>query len=708
MTVIVDTVDDGGAAGAGVASLNGATGDATLAPADSSIVIGGVAPHLTLQAPVGGGTLATFSQNFAFGQPPRFFAVDQAAGNDANLGYSDVSQAAAGLVAIKTLARLMQILPRFGQGRACRVAIRAGNYASDTQWTIDGLRGLANVSQGNACLFIGTDTVASAGATAFQGDLNDSLCAGFTTATGMNAAGYNVTAYAVDAEGTPTMTLQLNGGGSPAFVADSVARPYGCRLRFDVATATAGLRNKMTGILRTTGAGSLVASVALPVAPVVGDVVYIEMPGVFGPAQTLVSGIGDSRGAQVPQFVGIRFGNLFLGDSIVTFCACEAGNVVANCCDVRCQDSASDLSATFTNPTRGMGLLSTFYSHSTGGSYFGTGCATTSTTSYGFAWLGLESVTWERSASKSGVQKVGGGAPGGNVVIEIIGTSISTAHGATCQIFGPGNLSAGSQPAAGVFVAGHFNGGRFKCENMGAAPAIKLAGTGVPLQMLAGSGSTGNTGVGLDLTSFTGAIGGIDCTISMGSAAIGLGTTPTVTGTAGDIKLANGQIVTWAQVAATGLVDTAGNRFTAPPSTAPLAVIGKFSGAIVTSAVGATTSYLADSGSALAVANLATPQRYPSSLRFCMRLRVVVTAVSGALSNAVTATVYQGTGGGAPVTTTMKVNIPAGTAVGTTFVDTAHVLLFLDGDTFDVRLDDVGADAGAGTLAVSAALEGPV
>jgi len=533
-----------------------------------NIAIGGSKNAMTAA-----GTIAEWPTSFVFGATPRYFAVDSVNGDDVkNQGFSDVSQKAAGLVAVKTLSRLMQILPRFGQGRACRVAVAAGNYASDTQWTIDDLRGFANSQTANSMLFIGTGTVPSAGSVKFAGDLNDSLCAGFVNATGMNAAGYNVTAYAVDSDGTPRITLQLNGGGSPGFTADSVARPYGCRIRFDVATTTANLQNTMSGIIRTTGAGQLVLSVALSTPPVIGDVLYIEMPGVSGPLETLVTGSGD--GVASIQFCGIAFGTLNCSNSIVTVCGCEAGNVVCTSTDMNCQDSGVlDSAAALGNFTRGCSLRSNFYAQSFG-NFRGVGCATTSSTSVGMSWIGCESVNWERSASFSGVQKTGVGG-GGNSVTQTIGTNGSTVHGATCQIFGAVASSPSSGFAAcGVFVGSTDNLGRILCENMGANPCLRVAGAGLGVNFAGTvSGTTGNTDVGLDLTSFVGrSFGGAGCTIALGSP-------PTITGTVGDVRLSDGTIVTWAAAQA-GIVDVNGNmlygaaRFPIPvqPSTAGLAV----------------------------------------------------------------------------------------------------------------------------------------
>lgn len=117
---------------------------------------------------------------------------------------------------------------------------------------------------------------------------------------------------------------------------------------------------------------------------------------------------------------------------------------------------------------------------------------------------------------------------------------------------------------------------------------------------------------------------------------------------------------------------------------------------VITGDVGATVSYLADGGLVGAV-NQTTPFRRPTGSRQFLALRVTV--ISDNSVNAVTATLYQN---GAP--TTMTVTIPAGSAPNTKFTDFAHATFFNDGDDFDLRLDNPGADAGH-TVAVSAALE---
>lgn len=126
----------------------------------------------------------------------------------------------------------------------------------------------------------------------------------------------------------------------------------------------------------------------------------------------------------------------------------------------------------------------------------------------------------------------------------------------------------------------------------------------------------------------------------------------------------------------------------------------KFSGALNTDAGGVTFAYLADPGSAAAAAaaNLAA-QRYPSSERLIMRLRVTKLTGAGVTTNNITATLYIN-----GVATLMKVTINAADAAGTKYVDSLHPLCLRDGDDYDLRLDDA-ADVLGGTLEVSAALE---
>lgn len=120
-------------------------------------------------------------------------------------------------------------------------------------------------------------------------------------------------------------------------------------------------------------------------------------------------------------------------------------------------------------------------------------------------------------------------------------------------------------------------------------------------------------------------------------------------------------------------------------------------GALLTSAIGATSTYMANPGTTLAVANVATQQRYPGGKRWMTGLRVTVRA--GILTNDATVTLYKN-----GVATAMAATVTAGAAAGTQFSDFAHPVLFAEGDDYDLRMDDA-ADASAATLIVSAGLE---
>jgi hypothetical protein len=125
----------------------------------------------------------------------------------------------------------------------------------------------------------------------------------------------------------------------------------------------------------------------------------------------------------------------------------------------------------------------------------------------------------------------------------------------------------------------------------------------------------------------------------------------------------------------------------------PQAVVTKFSGAIV-GAAGATLSYLADGGFIGAV-NQTAAIRYPTSARTAKRLRV--NSISNSAAHTVTCTLYKN-----GVATPLVISIPAGSAANTKFSLDVNVA-FVDGDDFDLRLDDVG-DIGA-VVNVTAAIE---
>jgi hypothetical protein len=127
----------------------------------------------------------------------------------------------------------------------------------------------------------------------------------------------------------------------------------------------------------------------------------------------------------------------------------------------------------------------------------------------------------------------------------------------------------------------------------------------------------------------------------------------------------------------------------------------KFSGAIQTDAVTPTATYMADPGSAVALAagNAAlVPQRYASSQRLILGLRA--TTLVGPIPAPITCTLYIN-----GVATLMKVTIAAGSPLYTKFSDFTHPRLLNAGDDFDLRLDDPGGSGVGANFQVSAVLE---
>jgi len=145
-----------------------------------------------------------------------------------------------------------------------------------------------------------------------------------------------------------------------------------------------------------------------------------------------------------------------------------------------------------------------------------------------------------------------GAGTGSNADPDCLGTNVfelTIAGYANARILGA-NTTAGLLVESDATIIG------LTITGCSTKPAIKLrcVNKGIVVsQYLAGS--SGNSDVGLDLTNAQ------NCTVYIQS-------TPTVTGTLGDIRLADGTIVSWA-TAMTGIIDTAGNKLWGGGNTHP-------------------------------------------------------------------------------------------------------------------------------------------
>lgn len=229
----------------------------------------------------------------------RYYAVDFVGGSDTNRGYSDASMAAAGAVAVKTLTQLKAILPANGAGRAVVIAVKgptantaaAISYLKPDNVTLDDLdlRAYGNyryalVRTTQDFSNTATDKVVCAPVLGQVGPNGDSS---FTIAGGGTVNTFSVSA------GTLTAKPGL----------------YAMRVRFS-GNVTAALANQSRVIWKNSSS-QIILGMDASVAPVAGDTFWVERPGVivdqfYSPTS---SGAGNGSGFNstlVNNVVGFR------------------------------------------------------------------------------------------------------------------------------------------------------------------------------------------------------------------------------------------------------------------------------------------------------------------------------------------------------------------------------------------------------------------
>ncbi len=451
----------------------------------------------------------------------RTFLLDPVNGSDSNVGYSD----AAGpynpaTQAKQTIAGLKAVLPVAFAGRKFRLIMAAGTYTDGLDKLLGGASGIGTLS-----LVRGTATNTTANATAFSDDANDRIYQGWATATGMNAAGYNPT-------GAPTTTViqcLKVGAVAPAFGAEP-ALPLGARIRFDAATTTAALRNICRVVQAVTGTDTLTLDSALPAVPVAGDVFYLEMGGLSLPVHTLaLSPTGSSSELQLCG-LNIPAGGFLLGAGDFTLAGVFCGSLAIGGSGRINQQSGFVETTTSGSVTIGGCMRS-----EAAASY--QRCSTIAMSAH----VALGTTTFFGNSSTPSI--TGCFVCAGSVAMSPNGNTgllVATAARVIAPGTGLGNLT----------LAGQWQIGGLALTNAGAKPAMRMtqaSSSYISFANAAVTGSTGNNDVGLDVSAATGTL-------------VLIGTVPTVTGALGDVRVAGGAIITWAQALA-GYVDANGNRF---------------------------------------------------------------------------------------------------------------------------------------------------
>ena len=205
----------------------------------------------------------------------RYYAVDYDNGNDGNSGFSDVSMAAAGLVAKRTWEGLLAIFPVLGAGRTVIVAIRrraAGATYRNPANTADAMLRISGVVGYREALVRSTgDFTVPVAVVAFSNTAADKALCGYIT----SLVGPNVdSTFSVAAAPAPTVnTFSIAAG---ALTAEPVL--LGDRVRF-TGNVTAALVN-VVGTIHENSGTQIVLLKDLGVAPAAGDTFFVEHEGV--------------------------------------------------------------------------------------------------------------------------------------------------------------------------------------------------------------------------------------------------------------------------------------------------------------------------------------------------------------------------------------------------------------------------------------------
>jgi hypothetical protein len=497
----------------------------------------------------------------------RYYCADYDTGSDANACLSDVSMAACGAVACKTLEQLRTIVPRYGNGRSVMIAV-ASRAGGAVYKKIDGITddtmALSNMS-GYAYLGArGTGTQATASAVKFANDTADKNYAGGQTVTGTETAGYRVA-------GAPTTSsidcVKNSDGTAPGLSAEPTLD--GKRIRWDVATPTVALRNTSTNLWSNT-TSVIVPGINFAAVPVaggagVGDVFYIEEPAVAvdrivisqvsssNVQSTSIAGSSGSIelwGFRAASAAGARSFNLdSIGDARIGFVdvastntttailAINAFNIVLS--RVPVDESGGALSVGTGVRVAGAGNFTRLVGLQVISSFLGVFST--------FTYVLEPQTVGSASVFAKGldIQASLTGVTGSGISTNFGYGNFANATSRRLRIFqDPGfqsvRIRAGQVGLYGIDLTGN--------TTVGGVGSIRVQGTGTQVTMVDVVGSTGNTDVGLDVT------GAVGATIDAVS------TANTISGTLGDIRVAGPAITTWAGLTTTNVIDNRGNR----------------------------------------------------------------------------------------------------------------------------------------------------
>lgn len=474
----------------------------------------------------------------------RYFILDNENGNDANTGYIDAAagtnlSATAPAVARKTIAGLLSILPRVGDGRTAVILFKARAVA-DKRWmqadgvTPDDLRlALSGYSQ-----------VIIRSCTDYSNTTADRGGAGTIVSTGPNGDG----SWTVAAAAAVGNTVQVAAGALPT---DTTL--LGRRVRVVSGTRA----NQASGIYRSIDASNFITqqqnSIFTGGGLQVGDTFWIEKPAVsfaniqIQIAESIVAG-------STCAIVGLRSDGFLTvtGAGQINIAFVEAAGITV----FRRISVLSLLNSFFDEVSSAVITPGSAFRHESGSctvqgidslSFNHAAMLSTSAASLQFINnINSGASCWFHRAPTI-TSNFGGKSSGYNSSIAVANTRFGRDPTATAteRTWINGIQAAGLRVQANIDLVGiDFN-------NQGAAACVLVQGNGhnISFNDLV-STSGGNTGVAVDLQSAR------NCRIVIGQRAA-----CTVSPTGGEVKLAdNSTIVTWASLTTSDVLDTGGNH----------------------------------------------------------------------------------------------------------------------------------------------------
>jgi len=483
----------------------------------------------------------------------RYYLVDYVGGSDANLGYVDAAAGATigpGGKALKTVERLLQILPPIGNRRMLAILIANASAAGTAYLKQDGV----TPDTLDTSHLVGYASTMVRGSTDLTNSAADKLALGAMQGQ-VGPGGGGV--WTAAAGGTATTVTVASGAltAEPGLI--------GMRVRF-TGNVTAGLANVTTNVQGNTG--TIITFGNGITAPAAGDTFTIERPGVLMGAVKIEPGSPFGVSASASDLPLAVAGLAAVNDVVNAMLLSGGQNMSVSFVECTGTSNVAQL-----NVSNGRRIQISHQYIDEAGSTLQAGMGARVLGDYTFeivdflVLLAFAATKAAAISAQSRFQRVRTGTvlslgsylsvranllncgiPSGSpsIVLLQVGGGLTPTNPPTRCIGGLGLINTSAQ-VSGVL----FTGCSLGCVSVGSSSQISV---GCTLAVDNCTGSSGNTGAGIDLNFAQNA-----------RAILGNSQANTVTGTLGDIRI-GGAITTHASLSSTNVQDNNGNDAAGP------------------------------------------------------------------------------------------------------------------------------------------------